>query len=831
MANAVAASSDRLGVKVQVLKFGGTSVASADRIFHIVDLVLKAEGNYQRVVVVSALGGITDVLLEAIKTAEKQEGGHRAVVGTVRVRHLVAARRLAMPSDIPELEASLEKLWDELGNRLEGIFLLGECTARTRDMIISLGERASAPIVAAAFRARGVQSRSVDARMLIQTDDTFGEGAVDFDESSRRIAHRLRPLLKNCLPVVTGFIASTREGLTTTLGRSGSDYTATILGRALNAERVVIWTDVDGVLTADPNEVPEAFTLERLSYSEAGEMAYFGARVLHPRTMRPVQEARIPLFIKNSLNPSAPGTLITSHSNKVDLKVKALSTIRSVAVIMIQGGGMIGVPGISARVFSSLATAKVNVLMISQASSEQSICLVVRETDADRAVEILTDAFSGELARRDVSKIFAIPNCAVLSAVGDEMRLHPGLAGRMFATLGRSRVNVLSIAQGAAETNISAVIRDGEVRRALQALHESFPLARLRAHVCLVGPGRVGSTLIRMMGKQHKNLLETVRMNLQLVGIASSSRVIWNADGIPTETAIESLRAGRKANMDWLIKKLSNCRLERLIVVDTTASAEVAARYPEFLEMGLGVVTANKLANTRDLPFYQRLQRIAYRREVAYKYETTVGAGLPVVSTLRDLIRSGDTIHRIEGIFSGTLAYVLSSMDHGTPFSQVVRQAHTLGYTEPDPREDLRGTDVARKLLLLAREMGGGFEHSDMNVESLIPSGLGHLPVEEFMDKIAIMDGEWAVRVESAIRNNQRLRYVATYQDGKLSVGVRSVPVTSPMALLTGRDNIVAFHTERYNDTPLIVQGPGAGLAVTAAGLLADLVKAAELMP
>ena len=817
--------------KVQVFKFGGTSVGTPDRIRHVVGLVRSAADDCQRIVVVSALGGVTDKLLEAIQDATTRTGDYRAAVDYMRRRHRETVHAVAQASELPALDAELDSLWNDLANWLEGAFLLGECTDRIRDVILSVGERASAPIVASAFRAAGEAACAVDARTLIRTDASFGEAAVDFVESTQLITRAFREAPRDRVAVVTGYIAGTEDGQTTTLGRSGSDYTATIVGRALRAERVVIWTDVDGVLSADPQDVPEAFPLARLSYTEAAEMAYFGARVLHPRTMRPIQEARIPLFIKNALNPKAAGTLISSHSNKVDLRVKAISTIRSVAVIMIEGGGMIGVPGIAARVFVSLARCEVNVLMIAQASSEQSICLVVRNQDADKAVVTLTREFKAELARGDVSKIFSILSCAVVSAVGDHMRLHPGLSGRMFATLGRSRVNVLSIAQGAAETNISAVVRDDEVRRAVRALHEAFPLARLRAHVCLLGPGRLGSKLVELMGEQHENLLDSVRLNLRLVSVANSSRMIWNADGIPTDAALEQLKGGRAADLDWLVQQLGASRLERLIVVDTTASAAVAARYPDILEMGVGIVTANKLANTRELPFYQHLQKIAYRREVAYRYETTIGAGLPVLSTLRDLIRSGDTVHKIEGIFSGTLAYVFSSLDQCEPFSEVVRRAHALGYTEPDPRDDLRGEDVARKLMLLAREMGGSVERGDIQVESLLPPGLEGESIPAFLDKIAMMDGEWSVRVQAALRDKKRLRYVAQYDHGALKVSVRAVRATSPFAQLSGRNNIIAFHTERYSGTPLMVQGPGAGLGVTAAGLLADLIKAAELMP
>ncbi len=820
-----------MGRKIQVYKFGGTSVSSAKRIRDVVSLIQDREPGVQPVVVVSALGGVTDTLLEAANDAVRNGEIYQSAPGLLRSRHRDAARHLALTEERPSLDARLDRLWDLLTGWLTGIALLGECTMRTRDALVSLGERASAPLIAAALRAAGEVASVVDAREIIRTDRTYGEARVDFEASAHLIQQRMCSLPVWHIAVVTGFIASTTDGHTTTLGRSGSDYTATIIGGALRAERVVIWTDVDGVHSADPRDVPEAFPLAKLSYTEAAEMAYFGARVLHPRTMRPLQEASIPLFIKNSLNPEAAGTLISAHSTKVGLRVKAISTIRSVAAVMIEGGGMIGVPGIAARVFVALAQSEVNVLMIAQASSEQSICLVVRQEDAAKAVDILSNEFAAERRRSDVNAIFAISDCAVVSAVGDHMRLHPGLAGRMFSTLGRSRVNVLSIAQGAAETNISAVVRDDEVRRAVRALHEAFPLARLRAHVCLLGPGRVGTRLLQIMNDQHENLLESVRLNLKLVGVANSSRMVWSADGIEKCHAMDALRQGRPANLDWLAEQLGASRLERLIVVDTTASAEVAACYPEFLEMGFGIVTANKLANTREMPFYRRLQRIAYRREVAYRYETTIGAGLPVLSTLRDLIRSGDEVYKVEGIFSGTLSYIFNGLEQGHPFSEVLRRAHSLGYTEPDPREDLRGEDSARKLMLLAREMGHAVERCDLQVESLLPAGLDDVSTEVFMREIAMMDGEWNVRVEAARRDGMRLQYMASYERGALVVGLRAVEESSPFAQIPGRDNIIVFHTKRYSDTPLIVQGPGAGLGVTAAGLLADLIKAAELMP
>ena len=816
---------------IHVFKFGGTSVATVERIRRVVDLVRALDDGTQRVVVASALGGVTDELIRAIEEALARTGGHRAVLQAIRQRHDEAADTLATSDERSTLHATLEACWQELGELLDGVYLLRECTRRTRDAIIGMGERAAVPLVAAAFHAVGEDALALDARTFIRTDTAFGEATVEFDETNRLIVERFEAIAPDQIAVVTGFIAATKWGVTTTLGRSGSDYTATILGGALQAERVVIWTDVDGVLSADPRIVPEAFPLARLSYTEAAEMAYFGAKVLHPRTMRPAQEHGIPIVIKNTLNPEAPGTLISAETNAADFRVKAISTIRDVAVVMLEGGGLLGVPGIAARVFGALADQAINVLMIAQASSEHSICLVVRNADADAAMGALQTAFQSELDRGDVSRIYALPACAVVSAVGDQMRHQPGLAGRMFATLGRSRVNVLSIAQGAAETNISAVVRDDEVGQAVRALHEAFPLARLRAHVCVIGTGRVGKKLLDIMAAQATDLLDRVHLNLRLVGLANSRRMIWDVDGVPLAEALDHLDDGRPVDLDWLVEQLVHCRLERLIVIDATASNEVASRYPELLERGVGIVTPNKRANTLDMAFYERLHRAARRRQVAYRYETTVGAGLPVMSTLRDLLRSGDRIDRIEGVFSGTLAYIFNCLDEGRAFSEIIHQAYELGYTEPDPRDDLKGEDVARKLLILAREMGLDVERRDIDVEALVPASMMEGATEDFLAQLNTMDAYWKERAEAAADAGKRLRYVGLVEDGRLSVGVRAVEASSPFARLRGTENAIIFTTARYHTMPMVVQGPGAGPDVTAAGLLADLILAAELMP
>ncbi len=812
---------------VHVYKFGGTSVATPERIRRVVDLVRSEPETVRRVVVVSALGGVTDQLLQAIEAARERTGTHRALLEALWARHEAALRDLARPEEQAALHDVLLAHWRNLTELLDGVSLLRECTMRSRDAIIGTGERLAAPLVAAAFRAAGLDAADHDATHFIRTDDAFGEATVQWAETQRLIRDHFAAVPPGQIAVVTGFIAATERGVTTTLGRSGSDYTATILGGALQAERVVIWTDVDGVLSADPRLVPGAFTLPELSYREAAELAYFGAKVLHPRTMRPLIEAGIPLLIKNTLNPSAPGTLIRAETTLVRGHVKAVTSIQDVAMVMIEGTGMMGVPGISARAFGALANQQVNVLMISQASSEQSICIVVREGDAGRAEKALRLAFDRELDRGDVSRIYTIPGCSVLAVVGDRMRQQPGLAGRMFSTLGRANINVLAIAQGATETNISAVVRRDEVRKAVRALHEAFARQHERVHLCLIGPGSVGRALLRQLAVQAPVLLESLGLHLRLVGVANSQRLLWDEEGLAFDTAADRLReAGEPLPLDAVVERVVGSHLERVIVIDATASEAVARRYADLLAHGIGIVTPNKRANAIELAYYETLQWLARKHEVPYRYETTVGAALPVLSTLRDLIRAGDRVHRVEAVLSGTLAFVFNRMAAGAAFSEAVRAARDRGFTEPDPRDDLGGEDVARKLLVIAREAGLPVERADMTVASLVPEALRDVPVDTFLARLGEEDDAWAERMRRA----GRMHFVARLDDGRLHAGVEPVPPASPLARLDGTDNMVVFTTDRYRERPLVIQGPGAGPELTAAGLVADLVRAARAM-
>ena len=818
---------------LHVAKFGGTSVGTPERVRDVVRLIAAMPKTVRSVVVSSAFGGVTDRLLAAIEAAKARSGEHTVILDALRARHADALGALAPEAERDALAADLDAIFGGVAELLQGVYLLRECTLRFQDAIISAGERLSVPLVAAAFRQAGYDAVALDATTLVRTDDAFGEAAVDFETTRRLVRERFAELDPGTIPVVTGFVASTDEGVTTTLGRSGSDYTATILGFALDAAEVVIWTDVDGVLSADPRIAPEAFTLDHLSYREAAELAHFGAKVLHPRTMRPLEEAGIPLRIKNTMNPEAPGTLIVAEPPPSAATIRAVTAIRDAALVTLDGAGIIGVPDLTARVFETLARAELPVLLIAQASSEGSLCFAVRNRDRERAVRVLAKEFERECERGDLHGIRATPDLAVIAGVGQGMSRTPGLAGRMFATLGRARVNVLAIAEGASEHNLSAVVRDADAPHAVDALHEAFALGRTRAHVVVVGTGTIGKKLLGLLAQQAPELLERGRLNLRLVGVADSQRLAWDERGLPFADALarldeaESLDAG---SLDAVTAHVEAAHLERLIVVDATASEAVARRYPEWLGAGAAVVTPNKQANTLGLDFYDAVRAAAVTGEAPYLYETTVGAGLSVLSTLRDLVRTGDRVHRIEGVLSGTLAFVFNAMRDGATFSDAVRRAAEHGYTEPDPRDDLSGVDVGRKLIILARELGLRPSSDAVTVESLVPDALRDVPLAEFWDRLGEADAAWQDRLAEAAERGEQLQYASQLSPDGIRAGVESLPDDSPFADLRGAANVVAFHTDRYASEPLVVQGPGASAEITTSVLLADIVRAAEAM-
>ncbi len=814
-----------------VAKFGGTSVADAARIEGVCKIVSETAADNRLIVVVSALGGMTDALADSIDNAITRSGQPSESVAALVDRYEKAATHLLPADSLSELFAVVNQHWADLGELLDGIFLLRECTPRTRDAVMAIGELVNAPLVAAALAAREVPALPVDARELIRTDDNFGEANVDIDASHENIRRWFENFPPDRVAVVTGFVASTANKVTSTLGRSGSDYTATLIGGTLDAKRVEIWTDVDGVMSADPRVVKDAYTIEELSYVEAGEMAYFGAKVLHPRTMRPLIARSISLHIKNTFNPSAKGTTISKSGRPSGGMVKAITSVRNVAVLMIEGTGMAGVPGVSARAFMSLAARDINVLMISQASSEQSICIVVTDSDVDAAVQELTKVFELELSRQDISRIHAIRKCAVISAVGDRMRHKPGLAGRMFSSLGRCNVNILAIAQGASETNISAVVDDRDVKPALTTLHSTFARGERHAHVFMFGAGGVANCLLDLLKQQERWLSQEQRLFFTLVGIANSRSVMWSDTGIALDRAIAELDgAGETPSTEQIVDRLLRSQLDRMIVVDATASDYVANAYPRLLGRGIAVVAANKKANSSSQEFYREVMRARRDGRAAYLYETTVGAALPVLTTIRDLVDSGDEIIRIRAVLSGTLAFLFNAVSSGSRFSEAVETARAKGITEPDPREDLRGADVRRKLVIMAREMGLELEPSDVLIEQIIAPGYYEGSIKDFTSRLPELDNKWRERADEAATQNARLQFVGEVSREVVAGRVERVPIDSPFGILSGTDNLFVFETRRHEGNPFVVRGPGAGPETTAGGVLSDMLIAARTM-
>ena len=810
---------------VHVAKFGGTSVGTPERVQRVVELATHDSFEGRRVVVSSAFGGVTDRLLAAVEAAVARTGEHRAILREVRERHAEAVLVLAREDERAELSEGLDGLFTEIGELLYGVYLLRECNARFRDAIVSAGERASVPLVAAAFRSAGHEAVALDATAFIRTDDSFGEAAVDFDTTRQRVSETFDALPEDAVAVVTGFVASTADGVTTTLGRSGSDYTATILAGALDAQECVIWTDVDGVLSADPRVVPDAFSLPRLSYEEAAELAHFGAKVLHPRTMRPLQAQGIPLRIKNTLRPDADGTLIGPAEGESVGEIKAVTAIRDVALVRVLGGAVLEVSDLAHRVFGPLADAGVPVYLVAQASSEGSLGFAVRQLDAESAVRVLNRALAREIERRDVLGIEVESGGAVIAAVGAGMHRSSGLAGQMFATLGRAHVNLLAFAQAGGDHACSALVDDDDVLQGVRALHETFARRRLRAHIVLIGAGVLGRRVMALLATQSE-ALRTSGLNLSLVGLAGSRRLLWDESGLDPAEARNQLKTAELSDLDALVERIVAARLERMIVVDATPSADVAARHAALLGAGVAVVTPNKEAMGRSVSAWRQTEAAARAGEAPYLYDASVGAGLGVVARLRDLLRTGDTVQRIEGVLSGTLAFVFSQLRAGVPFSEAVAQAREAGLTEPDVRDDLSGRDVARKLALLAREMGIPADVDDAHIESLVPDELADGPLDVFWERLPEFDLAWADRLADG-----DAQYVARlYADGLVEAAVETVDATSPLAGLRGAEVAVAFHTARYGEHPLVLRGPGANADVTASVLLADIVRAAEAM-
>jgi aspartokinase/homoserine dehydrogenase 1 len=817
----------------KILKFGGSSVGTPDRIRHIVELVHNRSVFPQGVVVgvvVSAFQGITDSLIQLATRAAARDAAAKEILMQIGRRHLDALDTLIPAPQRSAPIAAVKVLLNELEDLVRGVELVGECSARTLDQITSFGERLSASIVSEACRAAGHAAEVLDAREVIVTDERFGNALPDKTLTYPAIRERVARC--KSLPIITGFIGASRSGATTTLGRGGSDLTASIFGAALAVDEIEIWTDVDGMMTADPRKVPKAFPIPEVSFEEAMELCHFGAKVIYPPTMQPAIDAHIPLVIKNTLNPTAQGTRIVEHAQKNPHPITGISSISSVAFLRLQGPGMVGVTGTAARFFGALASAHVNVILITQASSEHTICCAIEPLQIEQARAAVADAFKLEIQAGLLEPMYVEEQLSILSVVGDTMRRTPGVSGRVFSSLGSNGVNVVAIAQGSSERNISAVISHSDETKALNAIHDEFFVSRTKTvNVWIVGTGLIGSSLLAQLAQQRNSLRATAGLDLQLRGIANSRtmKLLSRSDAALEFNATFDESAHEYSAQEFVADCVA-ANAPHSIFVDCTASDEIPMYYSRLLELSVAVVTPNKRGFSGSMEFYDMVRSSAESRRTPLLHETCVGAALPILGTLKDLVASGDSVISIEAVLSGTLSFIFNSMRAGSCFSQAVRKAKELGYTEPDPRDDLSGMDVARKVLILGRDAGLSLELSDIQIESLLPPEALTWSAEQFMERIPSLDSHFAELITRASQANKRLFFGATIdcERGNASIGLQSVDLDHPFCSLSGADNVVAFTTKRYRSNPLVIKGPGAGAEVTAAGVFADIIRAAR---
>lgn len=812
---------------MKILKFGGSSVATPERVRHVASLVARSASEGPIVVVVSAFGGVTNDLLDAAETAARHDDAYQAPWTALRDRHRAAVEALAPADERSALGGEIEARFSDLHDLLRGVYLLRECSPRSRDSIVSYGERLSAVLVAAALRGQGTGSSAVDARSLIVTDDTFGRAQVDMAASTPKIRTALEAVHgRGEIPVVTGFVAATPAGHTTTLGRGGSDYTAALLGAAVGADAIELWTDVDGVLSADPRRVDGAFPLRRMRYAELMELSHFGAKVVYPPTVHPARAAGIPLVIKNTFAPDAPGTTVSDDESAGEHAVRGVTSIPRVALMRLEGDGMVGVPGVASRLFGALAARGVSVILISQASSEHSICFAVAPDDAAGARTAVDEAFALERQAGLVDPLVVEDGLSVVAVVGEGLRHRTGVAGQLFGVLGRAGVNIHAIAQGSSERNISLVVEADDEARAIRSVHSAFFDHARVVRVAVAGVGRVGAALLDQIASARESLRERGGIDLRVTAIARRDRALVTSAGVPLEDwrgALDAASEGGAGLRETVVDGGAS------VLIDVTASNAVSAQYESLLRRGVAVVAANKRAFSDTSARWEALVA-ASREGAALRFETTVGAGLPVVGPLADLVASGDRVLAIDGVLSGTVNAVLDRVDRGARLSDAVRDAHAEGLTEPHPYEDLGGADVGRKLCILARLAGHVFEPEAVVVEPLLPGhGWADKDLEAFWRDLPSCDEHFAALRAAAAADGKRLRYVARVDGSGARVALEAVDPEHPAFAVVGADNVVAVTSERYRDSPWVVRGPGAGPEVTAAGVFADLLAVARM--
>lgn len=816
---------------MKVLKFGGTSVGSSENINKVIKIVNNASENDAVVVVVSAVGGITDKLMNASSKAISKDLDYKSDFNTLKQQHIEIIDALLTGASLESTkDIILEKL-SELEKLLDGIYLINELSPQTTDKLLSFGELMSSLIIFEAMQQEGLNVQLKNSQNLIVTDSNFTNAAVQFEETNANITSYFAHNDK-LITILPGFIAKSEDGEITTLGRGGSDYTAAIVASALNVNSLEIWTDVSGMFTTNPKLVKQAKPIQKLSYYEAIELSHFGAKVLYPPTVLPVLSKNIPILIKNTMAPDEDGTLITKNvENGSANPIKGISNVNGISLLTLQGNGMVGIPGFSKRLFETLAHEKINVIITTQASSEHSICVGVADKDAKLAKLILDKEFENEISLLKIDPLVLEQHLSIVAVIGDRMKNHQGISGNMFSTLGKNNVNIRAIAQGASERNITAVIAKKDVKKALNCLHESFfEVETKQLNLFVIGVGNVGSSLLSQIEKQTSYIQNILKLKINIVGLSNSKHMAFDVSGIELNSWQDVLSKGQKMDPIAFFEKTKALNLRNSICVDVTASAIVAETYAHYLKESIAVIACNKIACSANFEQYKNLKDLSRKYNVPFLFETNVGAGLPVIDTLNHLIASGDRIHSIQAVLSGSLNFIFNNFNSSTTFHDVVKQAQKEGYTEPDPRIDLSGTDVARKLLILARESGYTLDMSDVSNESFLPSGaLEAHSVDAFYELIKSKDDAFKTLLTSALDNDAQLKYVASFKDGKANVGLKEIPAGHPFYNLEGKDNIVMFYTDRYNDQPLIIKGAGAGSEVTASGLFADIIRASNI--
>lgn len=816
---------------MKVLKFGGTSVGSSATIKQVINIVQNLSQQNRLIVVVSAVGGITDQLLKAADLAVNKNNSYKTVLETIKSKHITICNDLLY--DSKTYGTSIEILnakFVHLERLLDGIFLINELSPKTTDKLLSFGEQLSSFLISETMKYLNIDVQLKNSQELIITDENHTNANVNFKITNANI----KAYFENNLSAITllpGFISKSKSGEITTLGRGGSDYTAAIMASALDADELQIWTDVSGMYTTNPKLVKQAFPIKQLSYQEAVELSHFGAKVLYPPTVQPVLDKSIPIRIKNTMQPNDVGTYITQQSTNGTLHpVKGISNINDIALLTLQGNGMVGIPGFSKRLFETLSQKKINVVLITQASSEHSICIGISESDANKAKTCIDTTFENEITLHKIDPILIEKDLSIVAIVGDNMKNHQGISGKMFSSLGKNNVNIRAIAQGASERNISIVISKNDVKKALNTLHEEFfEVKTKQINIFITGVGNVGERLINQISQQQKHIKQQLKINLRVIGLSNSRNMIFDTNGIDLNQWKNQLQQGQTSSIEAFLNHVKQLNFRNSVFIDITANANIAHVYKDYLKESISVIACNKIACSSDIDTYNELKYLSRKYNAPFLYETNVGAGLPIIDTLNHLINSGDKVHKIQAVLSGSLNFIFNNFNTDTKFHDIVKQAQNEGYTEPDPRIDLSGVDVARKILILARESGTELNLEMIkNISFLSDLGLKADTVEDFYQTLITDEAYYQKLYASASSKNCRLKYVAEFDKGKASVGLKEIPEGHPFYNLEGKDNIVMFYTERYPEQPMIIKGAGAGAEVTASGLFADIIRIAN---